>query len=450
MSFEGQYTDATDGIYSFCGTISPTDLSFGAGSTGIGCVSGAFNQMAVTTAPSLVGDGSLGTTLQLTQGTFTPVPSAEDVTWKRVDLVFSAGVPYSDMSSTLIPGPGGRQYTPAAGDVGHRIVASDTVFADGFLGQSFSRETQRVTIPGVSTSRIGGSDRYAASVGISTEEFPDANAGARVVYVASGANFPDALSAGPAAAKEGGPLLLTTPGQLPAAVSSEITRLHPDKVVVVGGPASVSPAVFDALNGLAPTIRIGGADRYAVSRALIDYAFPDGAPSLYLVTGEKYPDALSASGAAASAGEPVLLTPGSRPTADQGTVSELRSLHVTHVTIAGGPGSVSQGLATTLGAGIDVTRASGSDRYAAAVSVSRSAFATAPKVFLVTGLNYPDGLSAGAAAGREHSPLYLTDGTCVPQDVIKDIVSLHATSVVIVGGTGSVQTQVGDLYACSY
>jgi len=48
----------------------------------------------------------------------------------------------------------------------------------------------------------------------------------------------------------------------------------------VGGPASVSPAVFDQLANLQHDIvRIGGADRYEVSRNLVSYGFYSSASS---------------------------------------------------------------------------------------------------------------------------------------------------------------------------
>src|SRR5690606_37805008 len=54
--------------------------------------------------------------------------------------------------------------------------------------------------------RLAGGSRYTTAVEISSHAYPG---GAPVVYVAFGGDYPDALSAAPAAVKEGGPLLLT-------------------------------------------------------------------------------------------------------------------------------------------------------------------------------------------------------------------------------------------------
>lgn len=96
-------------------------------------------------------------------------------------------------------------------------------------------------------SRIQGQDRFEVGVNVSLEMFPEGSVpdgGVPVVYVANGLNFPDALAAGPAASVRGGLVLLVQPTFIPPAVAAELTRLNPQKIVVAGGPASVSAAVF--------------------------------------------------------------------------------------------------------------------------------------------------------------------------------------------------------------
>lgn len=68
---------------------------------------------------------------------------------------------------------------------------------------------------GFAVSRIAGNDRYATANAISREGFP---IHASTMFITSGANFPDAISAVPAAVALDAPLLLTTPNQLPNSV----------------------------------------------------------------------------------------------------------------------------------------------------------------------------------------------------------------------------------------
>jgi putative cell wall-binding protein len=187
--------------------------------------------------------------------------------------------------------------------------------------------------------RLAGQDRYATAAAISAASFaPDRP----VAYVATGLSFPDALGAVPAAARQGGPVLLVQPGSIPASVRAELTRLRPHRIIVVGSAAVVSNAVLAELGSYhagGGATRIAGADRYATAAAIAGAAFPGGAPTAYLASGEAFPDALSAGPAAAVRGGPVLLAKANQlPTA---TGRELDRLRISRLVVVGGPSVVS-------------------------------------------------------------------------------------------------------------
>ena len=96
-----------------------------------------------------------------------------------------------------------------------------------------------------SVVRQFGIDRYATAVAISAANHP-ANT-AEVVYIATGRSFPDALAAAPIAGRRRGPVLLVAPTSLPASVASELRRLSPNQIVIVGGPGVVSDGVVQAI-----------------------------------------------------------------------------------------------------------------------------------------------------------------------------------------------------------
>jgi putative cell wall-binding protein len=96
------------------------------------------------------------------------------------------------------------------------------------------------------TSRINAADRYALSAQVSQMYFPTTE----VVYVAVGTTFADALTAGPASAVLPAPILLVRDTSLPAAVTSEMERLRPIRVVILGGPVAVSTGVEAQLSWL--------------------------------------------------------------------------------------------------------------------------------------------------------------------------------------------------------
>lgn len=312
-------------------------------------------------------------------------------------------------------------------------------------GDSVTQSYRQVV---VDVERAAGGDRFGTSVAISQAAYPDPST-AHTVYIASALGFPDALSAGPAASHDHGPLLLTLPSSLPASISQEIGRLHPAKIVVIGGVNSVSSAVYDQLSRMAPAItRYSGADRYATARDVIRQTFPSAA-TVYVATGANFPDSLSAGGAAGAHGEPLLLVNGGASAPDPDTVSLLQALGTTHIVIVGGTASVSAAMAQALSQYATVTRDAGGDRFGTSVAVNEDAFTSASTVLLSSGMNFPDALSASAWAGASGSPLYIAPSYCVPEATLADIYYLGATKIAATGGTAALDANAAGLSSCS-
>lgn len=298
-----------------------------------------------------------------------------------------------------------------------------------------------------SVDRLYGADRYATSVAISQQAYPE---GAPIVVLATGSGFADALSAAPAAAVHGGPLLLTDPRTLPASVATELRRLKPERVVIVGGTGAVAGSVVTAVRNLGLTVeRVSGVDRYETSRAIVERFFSE-APTAWLATGANFPDALAASAAAGSIGAPVILVNGVERSLPTATLTLLSTLGVTSALIAGGTGVVSPGIEEALKARGEVLRLAGDDRYGTAVAINAHAFPAAERAFIATGINFPDALAGAAYAGRIGAPLYTSIPTCLPAAVRDDLVSrLGATRVTLLGGSAVLGGGVSSLTACT-
>ena len=304
--------------------------------------------------------------------------------------------------------------------------------------------------PSATVARVGGANRFEVAAQLAKQNYPTGPV--PVVYVASGINFPDALSSASAAAKLGGPLLLVTPTGIPTAVKDQILRLKPARIVVAGGKSSVSDAVYAQLATMTKSIRRdAGANRYESSRSVARSAFPT-ATTAFITTGEVFPDALSASAAAASVDAPVILVRGSAPTLDAPTLQLLRDLRVTGVTIAGGASSVSAGieaqLASLYGAA-KVVRHGGSDRYVVSGAINRAAFDTSDTVYVATGLDFADALAGAAIAGAQNAPLYVVRSTCIPKFVLQDIVDAGAKRMVILGGPAALPVEIEAYPNCA-
>lgn len=100
------------------------------------------------------------------------------------------------------------------------------------------------------TERIAGASRFETAGAVARTW--DA---ATTVFVATGADFPDALAGVPAAVAAGSPVLLVEPGSLPAATTSQLQRLSPRRVVVLGGPLAVAEQVMTAISQAIGAVR---------------------------------------------------------------------------------------------------------------------------------------------------------------------------------------------------
>jgi hypothetical protein len=119
--------------------------------------------------------------------------------------------------------------------------------------------------PSASVSRISGTDRYATAAAVSASQF---DPGVGVAYVATGTNFPDALAGGAAAAHAHGPMLLVTQDTVPSATATELQRLQPKEIVVLGGNGTVSDGVLGALRSYTN----GTVRRVALRDRRVDFA----------------------------------------------------------------------------------------------------------------------------------------------------------------------------------
>lgn len=299
--------------------------------------------------------------------------------------------------------------------------------------------------------RISGDSRYTTAIAIS-QSIIEPGDSAPVVYLVTGTSYADALSAGPAAARGGGVMLLTTPTTLPAAVGVELDRLNPARIVIVGGPTVISSAVEQAARAYVAEAddveRIYGADRYATSRLIVADAFGGGVPHLFIATGRNFPDALAAGPASARLGGAVLLIDGSLATTDVATRTLITDLGLPDLHLAGGTGAVSAGaadsLATHLGASGTVTRYAGANRYDTALIMNGEVFGGlgADFAFLATGTGFADALAGGPLAAAFDGPLYLSSPVCLRDDEYIDMILLLVKQVYGLGGTGALSDRV--------
>lgn len=334
-----------------------------------------------------------------------------------------------------------RPNRPLAPEVRHTVWLTNAI--RDLAGNALAA-TSWSMVTGKAVPRLGGMDRFETAAAVSRSTF---GPNVPVVFVATGQSFPDALASGPAARRAGGPLLLVRQSGIPASTATELARLRPGRIVVVGGPGVVSDGVLAALqSSTAGTVsRQWGADRFATAAEVSGASWPTGSSLVYVATGSNYPDALAAGAIAARNGAPILLVrPDAVPAA---TADALRALGPSRIIVMGGPGVVSDAVVDQLRTHApDVQRVAGADRYATAVAVSAATYAadSVSHVFVATGKSFPDGLAVGPVAGWWQGPLLLVPGSRLPSEVAAELRRLDPTNVVIVGGSGVVSDGVRD------
>jgi putative cell wall-binding protein len=194
---------------------------------------------------------------------------------------------------------------------------------------------------GIATRRIFGIDCYATALAVAQE----LNSTSDQVFIATGENFPDALSAAPIAANLGIPILLTNKTTLPESVQNFIKEHQINKAYVVGGPAVISKEIDSKLPN---PVRIYGNSGYDTNSALINkFKANINFQTIFLAKGSKFPDALSGSALASLTHSPILLTDAGFTAPAQSLIEENKT-SIKNVKILGGDGALSNEIITEL------------------------------------------------------------------------------------------------------
>jgi len=330
---------------------------------------------------------------------------------------------------------------------------------------------QAVTI--TTRSTLQGTDRYATSVAVhNVAQGANVDGDFSDLVLASGDNYPDALSGiALAASQDAGLILLPADGTMSAAAIVACTGAS--QIYIVGGTAALSSAVETKLKtttggggcgkGSAAITRIAGSDRYATAGMVANVitstntAMYNTKKTAIIVSGQNWPDAVSASmlvagsaGTAATSVHPVLLVNDTIPVA---TEVALVNLGVKQVLILGGTAAVSSAVEASLAATYSVTRIAGANRYDTAGKVADLAVKgitlagfgrSKTKVVIAEmgGSSAADALAAGGLVNERAGVLLGTSGGALAAEttawLIANKTGTSGTTVDVVGGIATI------------
>lgn len=298
----------------------------------------------------------------------------------------------------------------------------------------------------VEVDRLAGEHRYETAA-LAALEFGPVD----TVYLASGEEFPDALTGTAPAVRDGAPVLLTKSGQLPVSAGDALEQVAPENVYALGGPVAISDAVLAdvAARTGAEVTRVSGEHRYGTAAALAAERFAAvDVDTVYIASGAEYADSLAGGPLAGLGNDPILLTgTGHVP---QDTVAALTELEPEQIVVLGGSARIPDSILTALEPYADtVERLAGEDRYETATLVAER-IAPSGSEFVASGQAFPDALAGGALAGLHESPVLLTKAENLPEVTGAALVAREPATVTLLGGQEripeAVRTAIEELF----
>jgi putative cell wall-binding protein len=319
-------------------------------------------------------------------------------------------------------------------------LAASPAHAEGH-GSTFTKHTTKRAVAKTGASdrtasstvaapvaRIAGSDRIQTAIQASLAAWDNAGTAdgalAKAVVLSRYDEYADALGGSALAGAAVGPLLMTPPTSLNAAVKAEIDRVLGGKgtIYVLGGLGAVSADVEKSLQAAGYTVvRLAGADRYDTSVKVAEEVgklAPGGKPQfVFATTGLNFPDGLAAGATAGGHWASVVLT-------RDNTLTGSVQTYLDAMTAAGVDEYAVGGAATSVARTWDYTY-NGADRYETAELVAGD-FWSSPEpaddpsaIGLATGMNWPDALAGGAfMAGWGPLVLSRTDSLPTPTSTV--------------------------------
>lgn len=318
-----------------------------------------------------------------------------------------------------------------------------SIAPDNEVAQLSEEGAQSTSATGKSVRRISGAVRYDTMASIASVGYSKSN----VVILASGENFPDALSASALAGAYNAPILLTASNALSAQTARAIDSLTAKRVIVLGGTSAVSDQVVSALKSKGLSVkRVYGSVRQGTAEAVAKNVAAITSPDTAIIASSAAPwDSLSVSSLAYAKKWPVLLTQadGSLSSSTLATLKSISSIK--KVIIVGGNNAVSASVTTQLSA-YQVERWWGATRYETSLEIASHVILLGLKptyVALASGENFPDALAGGALMGGKNGLVLLSASIGTPatftflEKYVSDISHCY-----LFGGTAALDTTV--------
>lgn len=260
-----------------------------------------------------------------------------------------------------------------------------------------------------SPKRLWGMNRYETCTEISSNGW---NKECDYAILATGDDYPDALSAAPLAKKYNAPIFLVSKNELDntsnssaKTVRNELKRLGVKKVFIIGGKSVISEKVENQLTLCNIQYqRLAGSDRFET--ALLVAKQIGTSNGVIVTTGFDFTDALSVSSAAALKQMPILLVSKTDVSSNVKSFVTENSTPISY--ILGGDDIISNNVANAFP---KAERILGNDIFERNINIINkfSDVLNPNTLFVATASDYADALSGSVMASMNSSPIILTN-----------------------------------------
>lgn len=195
--------------------------------------------------------------------------------------------------------------------------------------------------------------------------------------------------------------------------------------------------------------KIAGENRYDTSVDISQKVYSS-SQKVYLVSGEKFPDALSSAALAGKGDGPILLINDNN--IDK-ILAEINRLGAKEIVFVGG-NSISKANKDKIKKFAEskssvVSAFAGENRYETAIKVAEETIAkrgNKGKVIIADGRNYPDAVSIASFSSKEGIPVILVNGNNIPKEVKAFLNKYKIKDAIVVGGTKAVGSDIEKLF----
>ncbi len=292
-------------------------------------------------------------------------------------------------------------------------VDGNIYFRAKFISENSTLQSKLKQLNKVTHKQLKGLNRYETSVKVSKEGWSSAN----TVLLVNGYANADGLVATPLASAYGAPILLSSADTLPESTKTELKRLNPSKVILIGGKTVLSDSLKKQLQEIKPDLevnRIGGDTRFDTSLLVakkLDTIVD--ANKSYVCYGFGEADALSIAAKAGEDKSPIILA--KKDAIPKGTLDWLRGESLQTAYFIGGTTNITKSVISQMNSitssDVSGNRVAGINRYDTNAAVIKKFYTNSVQsgISVAKGLVLADALTSGPLAAKLKTPIVLVN-----------------------------------------